>query len=172
MTFKEGYDTDNVLAFKGPLTVGLLSYLGNYLKSVIKVEHALEKKIFRIFIELTQNVSYYSAETAIIENGVNSGIGWFTVSKKNNHFVLATGNLITKGDGLKLIRNCNEINSLNEKQLRELKRKTRSQAMERDVGAHIGLIQTSLLSKSKLDCKVTDLDDKHAYFIISVDIKD
>ncbi|MBN2613405.1 MAG: SiaB family protein kinase [Bacteroidales bacterium] len=172
MVFKEGYDPENVVAYKGPLTVGLLSYLGNYLKSVIKAEHSLEKKIFRIFIELTQNVSYYSAETATIDNGVSSGVGWFTVKKSNNHFVITTGNLIIKSDGLKLINNCDEINSMNEAALRDLKRKTRSQAMERDVGAHIGLIQTSLLSKSKLNYKVTGLDDKYSYFTISVDIKD
>ena len=170
--FKEGYDTESLVSFKGPLTVGLLSFLGNYLKSIIKLEHALEKRIFRIFIELTQNVSYYSAETIAVESGINSGIGWFTVKKVNKHFIVSTGNLIIREDGFKLIRNCDEINSLNDLELRELKRKTRSQAMERDVGAHIGLIQTSILSRSKLNYKVTELDDKHSYFTISVNIEE
>ena len=170
--FKEGYDSESIVSFKGPLTVGLLSFLGNYMKSVIKVEHAIEKRIFRIFIELTQNVSYYSAETIAVEPGIDSGVGWFTVKKLNNHFIITTGNLIIKEDGVKLIRNCDEINSLNETELRELKRKTRSQAMERDVGAHIGLIQTSILSKSKLNYKVSELDSRHSYFTISVNIEE
>ncbi len=170
--FKEGYDRESLVSFKGPLTVGLLSFLGNYLKSIINVEHALEKRIFRIFIELTQNVSYYSAETVAVEKGINSGIGWFTVQKINRHFIIATGNLVLRDDGIKLIKNCNEINSLDDIELRELKRKTRSQAMERDVGAHIGLIQTSILSKSKLNFKVTELDDKNSYFTISVNIEE
>jgi len=169
--FKVGYDNESIVSFKGPLTVGLLSYVGNSIRGIIKAEHSLEKRLFRIFIELTQNVSYYSAEVVEVEKGIKSGVGWFVIKESNNHYVVTTGNLIIRSDGFKLIRNCDEINSLNEKELRDLKRKTRSQAIERDVGAHIGLIQTSLLSGSKLNYKVTELDGDHSFFTISVDIK-
>ena len=169
--FKVGYDKESIISYKGPLTVGLLSYVGNSLRSILKVGHSLEKRLFRIFIELTQNVSYYSAEVIEVEKGVKSGIGWFVIMESNNHYVVTTGNLIIRSDGFKLIRNCDEINSLNDKELRDLKRKTRSQAIERDVGAHIGLIQTSLLSGSKLDYKITELDKEHSFFTISVNVK-
>lgn len=169
--FKVGYDNESIISFKGPLTVGLLSYVGNSLKSIVKPNHSLEKRLFRIFIELTQNVSYYSVEVVEVERGIKSGVGWFVVNESNSHYVVTTGNLIIREDGFKLIRNCDEINSKNEKQLRELKRKTRSEAIERDVGAHIGLIQTSLLSGSKLNYKVTELDDEHSFFTISVNIE-
>ena len=106
-----------------------------------------------------------------MEKGVSSGVGWFVIKESNSHYVVTTGNLIIRDDGFKLIRNCDEINALNEKELRDLKRKTRSQAIERDVGAHIGLIQTSLLSGSKLNYEVTELDNKHSFFTISVNIK-
>lgn len=170
MMFKEDYDCESLISFKGPLTVGLLSFLGNSLRKIIKVEHALEKKIFRIFIELTQNVSYYSAEFIEVEKGISSGIGWFVIKELEESFTVTTGNLIIREDGFKLIRNCDEINSLNERELRDLKRKTRSQAIERDVGAHIGLIQISLVSGNQLDYKVKELDDIHSYFTISAKI--
>ncbi len=169
--FKVGYDNESLISYKGPLTVGLLSYVGNSLRSILKIGHSLEKRIFRIFIELTQNVSYYSAEVVEVEKGIKSGIGWFVIRESNNHYVVTTGNLIIRSDGFKLIRNCDEINSLNDRELRDLKRKTRSEAIERDVGAHIGLIQTSILSGSKLDYKVTELDDKHSFFTISVNVE-
>ena len=169
--FKVGYDNESIISFRGPLTVGLLSYVGNSLRSIISVGHSLEKRLFSIFIELTQNVSYYSAEAFEVEKGVRSGVGWFVIKESNSHYVVTTGNLIIRDDGFKLIRNCDEINALNEKELRDLKRKTRSQAIERDVGAHIGLIQTSLLSGSKLNYEVTELDNKHSFFTISVNIK-
>lgn len=169
--FKVGYDKESIISYKGPLTVGLLSYVGNSLRSIMKIGHSLEKRLFRIFIELTQNVSYYSAEVIEVEKGVKSGIGWFVIRESNNHYVVTTGNLIIRSDGFKLIRNCDEINSLNDKELRDLKRKTRSQAIERDVGAHIGLIQTSLLSGGKLDYKVTELDNEHSFFTISVNVE-
>lgn len=169
--FKVGYDNESIVSFKGPLTVGLLSYVGNSLRSILRVGHSLEKRLFRIFIELTQNVSYYSAEAVEVEKGVKSGVGWFVIKESNSHYVVTTGNLIIRDDGFKLVNNCDEINSLNEKELRDLKRKTRSQAIERDVGAHIGLIQTSLLSGSKLYYKVTELDNEHSFFTISVNIE-
>lgn len=170
MMFKEDYDNESLISFKGPLTVGLLSFLGNSLRKVIKVEHALERKIFRIFIELTQNVSYYSAEFVEVEKGISSGIGWFVIKELKDHYTVTTGNLIIREDGFKLIRNCDEINSLNERELRELKRRTRSQAIERDVGAHIGLIQISLVSGNQLNYKVKELDGVHSYFTISARI--
>lgn len=169
--FKEGFNNEEILAFKGPLTVGLVSFLANHLKSMLNYENTFVKRLFRVFIELTQNVCYYSAEVVEIEKGMKSGVGWLVVKNSNEFFNITTGNLILVKDGIKLRNNCDEINSLNEIQLRELKRKTRGQAMIRDVGAHIGLIQTSLICKSKLNIKITEVDNTYSFFTISVDIK-
>ncbi|MBP1669930.1 MAG: hypothetical protein H6Q21_2296, partial [Bacteroidetes bacterium] len=67
----------------------------------------------------------------------------------------------------KLTSYCQEINGLHEEELRELKRKTRAQAMVRDVGAHIGLIQTSLTSGCKLDFSIEPMNKVHSFFTIS-----
>ena len=168
--FKEDYNGENLLSFSGPLTVSLVSFMANYLKSMLNADYVQVKRIFRIFIELTQNISYYSAEILRVEDGVNSGVGWFMVNESDNCFTITTGNLIYNSDGIKLRKNCDEINLLDEKQLRELKRKTRGQAMIRDVGAHIGLIQTSILSKSKLNYRINQLNNEHSFFVISVNI--
>ncbi len=168
--FVKGYDKNSMISFKGPITIELLSIMGNYLKIMINAEQVLQNRVFKIFIELTQNVSYYSAEVAELESNVRSGVGWFMINEYDNYFNIKTGNLILRDDGFKLTRNCDEINSLNELQLRELKRKTRGQAKIRDIGAHIGLIQTSLFSKNKLDYNITELDLNHSFFTISVNI--
>ncbi|NJK84956.1 MAG: hypothetical protein HC906_02260 [Bacteroidales bacterium] len=95
----------------------------------------------------------------------------FPIKDCGTYFTIKTGNLIQRVDGDKLRTNCDEINSLNELQLRELKRKTRGLAMVRDVGAHIGLIQTSLLSKSKITYEVFEMNENHSFFTISVNIE-
>ncbi len=169
--FNEGYNKENLLSYKGPITVNLVSFMGNYLKSMLKIDHMLLKRVFRIFIELTQNVSYYSAEVIEMDSGINSGAGWFEFNELKESYKITTGNLILKADGIKLSSNCNEINTLNDKQLRELKRKTRGQAMIKDVGAHIGLIQISILSQSRLNYKITELNDNLSFFTISVNIE-
>jgi hypothetical protein len=167
---KEEYQQNCLLTYLGPITVNLVSFLGNYIKSFIDYDTKVLVKLFKIYIELTQNVSYYSAETKEVKNGVNCGIGWFTVQEFDDSFRITTGNMILKTDAQKLTQYCNEINVLNEEELRELKRKTRAQAMVRDVGAHIGLIQTSLTSGSKLDFSIDPINRSHSFFTISTQV--
>jgi hypothetical protein len=162
------YQKEKVLSFHGPLTINLLSFIGNYLKSIVNTDQVLSSRLYKIFIELTQNVSYYSAEIKEVERGIKSGIGWFLLNEYDGYFIFTTGNLIKKEDGFKLTRNCTEINSLDEEALRILKRKTRGEAKIRDIGAHIGLIQTGLLSGNSLDFKISEINNKHSYFTISV----
>jgi hypothetical protein len=61
------YQKEKVLSFHGPLTINLLSFIGNYLKSVVNTDQVLSSRLYKIFIELTQNVSYYSAEIKEVE---------------------------------------------------------------------------------------------------------
>jgi hypothetical protein len=157
-----------LLSFHGPLTISLLSFISNYLKLIINTDQVITSRLYKIFVELTQNVSYYSAEVKEVEKGIKSGIGWFILDEYDMYYKFTTGNLIKKEDANKLTRNCSEINSLNEEDLRVLKRETRSQAKIRDIGAHIGLIQTGLLSGNMLDFKIYKINSKHSYFTISV----
>ena len=167
---KEEYQQNCLLTYQGPITVNLVSFLGNYIKSFIDYDTKVLVKLFKIYIELTQNVSYYSAETKEVKNGVNCGVGWFTLQEYDDSYRITTGNRILKTDAQKLIQYCNEINVLKEDELRDLKRKTRAQAMVRDVGAHIGLIQTSLTSGNKLDFSIEPINRTQSFFIISTKV--
>ncbi|NJK84957.1 MAG: hypothetical protein HC906_02265 [Bacteroidales bacterium] len=53
---------------------------------MLKYDHSVVKKMFRVFIELAQNVSYYSAENIEIEQGMKSGVGWFSNKRLWNVF--------------------------------------------------------------------------------------
>ncbi|MBN1413683.1 MAG: SiaB family protein kinase [Bacteroidales bacterium] len=169
-TIKEEYRQNSLITYEGPITVNLVSFLGNYIKSFIDFDNKVLVRLFKIYIELTQNVSYYSAETMQVKNGVNCGVGWFVLQELKDSFRITTGNKILKTDAAKLISYCNEINGLNEEELRELKRKTRAQAMVRDVGAHIGLIQTSLTSGNKLDYNIDAINKLYSFFTISTKV--
>jgi hypothetical protein len=170
LVIKEVHQQNCLITYQGPITVNLVSFLGNYIKSFIDYDNKVLVRLFKIYIELTQNVSYYSAETMQVKNGVNCGVGWFTLQEFEDSFKITTCNRILKPDGEKLTSYCEEINNLNEEELRELKRKTRAQAMVRDVGAHIGLIQTSLTSGCKLDYSIESFNKVYAFFTISTKI--
>jgi hypothetical protein len=68
------------------------------------------------------------------------------------------------------MKNSTEINSLGEEELRELKRKTRSQASQRDIGAHIGLIQTGLITRNALELSIEHIDEKFSFFTITAKV--
>lgn len=158
------------MIYKGALTVNLISILGNQIRLLPEIDFRIVQKIFRIFMELTQNVSYYSAEVVNVKSGVSCGSGWVSVQDFEGYMKVSTGNRILVEHGPKLKSYCNEINSYNVEQLKKLKREIRSQALERDTGAQIGLIQTSIISANKLEMNiVTDLQ-KDDFLIVSATI--
>lgn len=161
---------NNIICYHGTINIDLISFASNYMKQHINTNCNVINKLYKVFIELTQNVSYYSADQQDSSRTFGSGKGWFKIDENDESFIISTGNKILKEHGHILIRNSEEINSMNEENLRDLKRKTRSQAGIRDIGAHIGLIQTGLITSNTLSVKVKEIDQKYSYFIISAKV--
>jgi len=170
MLISKEYQEKSLLIYQGVFTVNLISILGNHLRLMPDHDTLLLQHIFKVFIELSQNVSYYSAETIEVKQGVFCGIGWVSVQQLNDNYKITTSNLIKPEHGPKLLHYCHEINSLDEESLKILKRKTRAQAMLRDTNAHIGLIQTGIISGSKLDFEVSENIENSKFFRISATI--
>jgi len=170
MIIKNEYQNNSLLLFQGTLTVNLISILGNHLRILFNDDYKALQKIFKIFIELAQNVSYYSDDTREVTTGMRCGAGWVSVQEHNDYYQVSTGNTIKPEDGPTLIRYCQEINAMAEEELRKLKREIRSEAMVRDTGAHIGLIQICLLSGNKLDFVVTNEPGSKPTFTVSARI--
>jgi hypothetical protein len=160
----------NILWYHGTINIDLISFVSNYMKQQINSNTTVLVKIYKVFIELTQNVSYYSAEQYDGNRSFGSGIGWFRIDESTDTFIISTGNRIYNKDVPVLIKNSNEINSLSEEDLRELKRKTRSQAGIRDIGAHIGLIQTGLITGNQIRVDIEPVDDVYSFFTISAKV--
>jgi hypothetical protein len=161
---------NNIMYYHGTINIDLISYTSNFMKQQINSNNIVIGKIYKVFIELTQNVSYYSADQNDSSRAFGSGKGWFKIDEDENFFIISTGNKILKEHGNVLIKNSSEINTLNEDDLRELKRKTRSLAGIRDIGAHIGLIQTGLITSNRIIVKVEALDNIYSYFTISAKV--
>jgi hypothetical protein len=160
-------DENNILCYHGPINIDLVSFISNYLKQHLRTNVTVIGRIYKVLIELLQNVSYYSAEQHSKIRSFGSGIGYFKVSEEDHSFIITTGNKILTEHGPILERNSNEINSMGEEELRDLKRKTRSQASIRDIGAHIGLIQTGLITGNKITLEFVPLDDVYSFFTIT-----
>jgi hypothetical protein len=170
MFIAKEYQDRSLLIYQGVFTVNLISILGNHIRLLPDHDTLILQRIFKVFIELSQNVSYYSYETIEIKQGVNCGIGWVTVQDYDDFYRITTCNSIAPEHGPKLEAYCKEINSMEAEALKVLKRKTRAQAMLRDTNAQIGLIQTGLISGSKLDSEISAEHEKSHHFRISATI--
>ncbi len=163
---------DNFLYYRGPFSIEMISFMANFIRDLLDAEDLIKKRLFKAFIELTQNVSYYSAEVKKKPEELEprGGVGIVSIDKIAGGYSVSTCNLIESIHAPILEKNCNEINELNETELRELKRTTRAQAAIKDIGAHIGLIHTALLSGSKLEINFEPVDDLHSLFTIKVNL--
>ena len=162
---------DNILlSFTGPITIHVRTFFGNFIKVVVDQNYKVVNKLFKTFIELTQNVAFYSAEKMRIEN-VDVGVGKFSLMTNDKFFNFNTGNRILKEHGPILKSYCEEINTLGLNGLRELKREKRKQSSVKDVGAHIGLIHVGIITENKLTYEIKEINDTISYFKIGVQIE-
>lgn len=161
---------NNLICYHGPINIDLVSFISNYMKQHIRANSAVVGRIYKVLIELMQNVSYYSADQFSNIRSFGTGIGWFRVDENGASFKISTGNKILNEHGPILERNSKEINTLKEDELRELKRKTRGQASIRDIGAHIGLIQTGLLTGNDIELNIEPIDQQYSFFTITATI--
>lgn len=167
-----GTNNNTVFSYTGAIDLEILSFFGKFIKNIVNGDTKLSTRIYKIFIELAQNISYYSAEKRQgITKGNLSGAGNIELSAYPEGFTLKTGNLVHRSDGFKLIKNCSEINNLSMDELRMLKRVKRRELVKIDNGAHIGLMHIGLLAESKLNYRIDEINDEFSYFNIEIDIK-
>jgi len=140
------HDGNILIAYQGVFDNLVLSILAQNLEE--KLGHLKSsKKLFKIFLELAQNVSFYSLERT---DSSQMGIGIFIIKEKSDFFNIATGNIATEEQANKIEKHINHINSLNREELRNFKRERRKMPHGIKGGANIGLIQVALTSDNPL----------------------
>ncbi|HEY9006951.1 MAG TPA: SiaB family protein kinase [Ohtaekwangia sp.] len=172
LAFDENLEKDRILVYyKGPFIDTVLASIGDRINE-IEMEPLLNKKVFSIFLELAQNVSYYSEEREHHEQKSKSyGKGSFLICDWNSHYSLTSANLIKKSWGPVITEKCKKINTLDVDALRQWKRELRSQPMhDGQLGANIGLIDMALKAGSPLEVDITPFDDDYDFFALSINV--
>ncbi|NJO00717.1 MAG: hypothetical protein HC880_02635 [Bacteroidia bacterium] len=158
-----------VLSYKGPITDILLAEFSRDIRKELNRDPKNGKKVFSIFMELAQNVLFYSKE--VNHFGNKDKVGTLVMIQTENQYKLITGNLVYKQDVPKLEQKCEIINSLDREALREYKRKLRSDPSgEESKGAGIGLVQVALTSGNQLEIKTKELEGDYAFYVIFVSV--
>jgi hypothetical protein len=170
LDYHRNLDQNIALYYKGPIDEKILQTIGYYIDGFLSQNPKAGKKIFKVFIELAQNISYYSAEKNIFRGEKEIGSGLFLIGETIEAYTFMSGNLVKNDDINAIIDKSEIINSLDRDELREYKRQQRKKPTGAKGGANIGLIQVALTSANPLDIEVTPVDDDHSFFSIAVKI--
>jgi hypothetical protein len=159
-----------LLSYRGPFYIELISVFGSNVRNYTSEFNNANKRLFRIFIELAQNVSYYSEDYHLVNNENRIGVGELNLVEHESHFTFTTKNLVKKSDSKILIDRCNLINSSDQMELRKIKREQRLNSPGEKFGARIGLIQAVMLSQNKLEYFCEEKDNDFSYLSLTVKI--
>ena len=159
-----------LISYKGPVTDIIMSEISRDIRTKFTENPKASRKIFAIFMELSQNILYYSSEKVHFGNN-NDSVGTILITETSDHYTFSCGNLVENEHIDELIEGCNTINSMDRETLREYKREQRSKPQgKRSKGAGIGLIQVALTSGNPLNVEYREIDDALTFFSLSVRI--
>ncbi len=129
-----------------------------------------QRRLFYVFVELGQNIGFYSTEREKFENRT-VGVGNLLIYENENQIGFITGNVIDNSALRVLSQKCKIINSLDREALREFKRYQRNLIPGTNGGAHIGLIMVALTTRKKLDINILEIDKEKTFFSLNVKIE-
>jgi len=156
------------ISYLGAIDRNLLALMAkNIEKKASETTPTATKKIFKIFIELSQNIALYSAEKSISNDSESSGEGIIIFKEFYNYFKIFTGNLAYNQDVKTLVNKVERINSMSHKELRDFKRKMRNLKHTDKGRGNIGLIQVALVSGNPIEYKTIPIDEEKIFIIIA-----
>jgi len=164
-----------ILSFKGAFSQEVLVELGDVIK--IKFGNPLNKKvkifrrIFSIFIELSQNILKYSAERMTIDDEQEVGVGIIVLNEMNDCFKIISGNMIENDKIENLKKRCDLINSLSQEQLKDYFHKIRKEKhLQSESGANLGFIEIARKSTRPLIYSISPLDSQLSFLTLTISI--
>jgi hypothetical protein len=170
--YKKMTKTKIDLAFKGPFSHEILLSLADTLLETISQENDLpknSKKVFAIFVELTQNMRDYSAEKKTFQ-GKSVGTGLVTMREDDSMFLVTSGNLVEHEKAKMVVDYCNHLNSLDKVGLKKLYKEKINMPADDQTNGGVGLITIALKTNSPLVTVVEPVDDKYSFFVLSVEV--
>lgn len=163
-------EQDVILSYTGTFDYHVLSVIAKNINLALQEYNIETKKIYRILIELAQNIGYYSAEYATNNIGKRIGSGIVLMKQSKDAVVFVTGNLIHDRELSIFLKKSHIINALDKEGLRELKRHQLTKPDSKYGGANIGLIQAALISSNPLRIDTISLDNNTSFLVIGVTI--
>lgn len=167
-TISAFYKENILLAYRGIFENNLLAVMSQNIKNAVK-DAGLSKRLFRIFVEMAQNISHYSSEQEMSDEGM-SGSGVIVLKRYDNYLMFATGNTATNATVAHIQKKADYINKLSKEELREFKRSQFKPEEDGKPDPHIGMIQIAILSGSEIQLSVNELSENESFITIGTKI--
>jgi Family of unknown function (DUF6272) len=160
-------DTEVLFSYKGPVNHALVADLSNSLRTLLANNQKVRRKVVSVFIELAQNIIYYSAETCKY-NRVDK-VGLILFQETPEGFWLSLGNMVEEKAITVLQERHEKINSFDEEGLRKYRLElVESTDNELSKGAGIGLVKVALTSQNPIEMKIETVEDNRTFYIVTV----
>lgn len=165
-----------LLSFKGVVTSELLTSVLSIMES--KMDYMEEspktkKKVFNVLVECLQNL-YHHIDVEESERNlekIEAKSALFMISKKDDHFIIQTGNYIDTAGAGDLKQRLDLINSMDKDELKKYYQETLGNGALSDKGtAGLGMIDIARKSGNKLDYQFLPINDKHSFFCLNIKV--
>ena len=173
LLFKPMKPKEAIIYYKGEVEDALLTRASDYLRNRFPESPVISNRLFAIFVELAQNISRYSVERNLVsEQEEGNGVGTVDICKKDGHYVLSAKNMATMQSAQRLAARCDEINKLDQKGLKELRKEIRSRPRSPEQrGGNIGLIQVALRSNHPLVIDIKPIESNSGFCWLTISSK-
>ncbi len=159
-----------VISYSGPFDAQVLSVIAENIEYSLSNNPRVSRKIFKIFIELAQNISFYSYERQRTEEKAMFGSGVLLLREYKDYYSFSTGNMVANTAVLPLLQKCEAINILDREKLRQYKRKLRNMPAGITGGGNIGLVQVALTADYPLEYNIRKIDTHQSFYILSIKV--
>jgi hypothetical protein len=157
-----------LISYTGPVTPVVVTNISRDIRKKLADNHEASRKVFSIFLELAQNIQFYSEEKVHYAD-CKDRVGTMYVVETEEQYAVICSNTVKYEDMEALTKGCRVLNLLDTDKLRRLKRIQRRRAPnEKSKGAGIGIIQAALLSRNPLQVYEYKLCSNYSFFTLSV----
>ncbi|MCE9499606.1 MAG: SiaB family protein kinase [Leptospira sp.] len=158
------------VSFKGAIAQDVLAELGAWIRASLGSDKESNvKKIFAVFIELSQNVLHYSAERITNRDGKDNGVGLMNIYEKGDKYFINSGNLALNEGVSRILEKIEHVNSLSQDELKVYYQKQlRMPRPDGSKGAGIGFTEIARKVNGPIKYHVDKINDTTSFLTISV----
>jgi hypothetical protein len=171
--FSKLNNEDGIFSFKGNITSDVINKV---LESVEKrlvdadVDGKIRKKVYNVLVESLQNLFHHVEDLPHESLGISGNkFGVIAVVRKDDGYIVTTGNYISSGKIKPLKDKIDKINSLSQEELKDMyKFILNHQKLTAKGGGGLGLVDIARKTGHKLEYSFFNINSEYYFFSLDI----